>query len=192
MALLFGAYPLLSLWVGHNYAARSALYLEILVLGNIVRQLTYPYALVVVATGRQHLATIAAMTEAAVNVAVSIVLVHRIGAIGVAIGTFVGAFVSLGMHLTVSMRFTQSAIQIRRSRFLSRALLQPLLCLTPSLLLYPFWKRFDMLPANPALLAAWVVLSLWIAWQIGLTGEDRQDAISAVSRLVHLRRLGGN
>ena len=35
LPLLFGAYPLLSLWVGHQYAIRSALYLEILVIGNL-------------------------------------------------------------------------------------------------------------------------------------------------------------
>jgi O-antigen/teichoic acid export membrane protein len=187
LPLLFGAYPLLSLWVGHDYAARSALFLEVLVLGNVVRQLTYPYALVVVATGRQHLATIAAISEAAVNVAVSIALVHRIGALGVAIGTFVGAFVSLGMHLTISMHFTQSTIQIRRSRFVARALLQPLLCITPSLLLYPFWKRFAMLPANPLLLGTWAVLTLAIAWEIGLTPDDRRDAIKAGARLLYWR-----
>ena len=77
LPLLFGAYPLLSLWVGHDYALRSAIYLEVLVLGNVVRQLTYPYALVVVATGRQHLATVAAVTEALVNILVSILLVKK-------------------------------------------------------------------------------------------------------------------
>jgi O-antigen/teichoic acid export membrane protein len=187
LPLLFGAYPLLSLWVGHDYAARSAFYLEVLVLGNVVRQLTYPYALVVIATGKQHLATIAAITEAVVNVAVSIVLVQRIGAVGVAIGTFVGSFVSLGMHLTVSMHFTQSAIHLRRWRFVLRSLLQPLSCLVPSLLLYPFWKKFAMIPANPALLATWAILTVAIAWAIGLTPEDRHDLISAANRLLYWR-----
>jgi O-antigen/teichoic acid export membrane protein len=187
LPLLFGAYPLLSLWVGHNYAARSALFLEVLVLGNVVRQLTYPYALVVVATGRQHLATIAAITEALVNVAVSIFLVRRIGALGVAIGTLVGAFVSLGMHLAVSMHYTQSTISIRRRRFVLQALLRPLLSLGPSLLLYPFWKKLNMIPADPGLLVLWAVLTVAIAWQIGLTSEDRQTLISAASRLLYYR-----
>jgi O-antigen/teichoic acid export membrane protein len=185
--LLFAAYPLLSLWVGHNYAVRSALYLEILVLGNVVRQLTYPYALVVVATGRQHLATIAAIAEAMVNIVVSVLLVKRIGAVGVAIGTLIGAFISLGMHLTVSMHYTQSTILIRRSRYALQGLLRPLLSLTPSFLLYPFWRRFEMIPANPALLAAWVCLTLAIAWRIGLTAEDRQGLINGASRLVYWR-----
>jgi O-antigen/teichoic acid export membrane protein len=185
--ILFGAYPLLSLWVGHNYAIRSALYLEILVLGNVVRQLTYPYALVVVATGRQHLATIAAIAEAMVNIVVSVLLVKRIGAVGVAIGTLLGAFVSLGMHLAVSMHFTQSTILVRRSRFALQALLRPLLTVVPSVLLYPFWRRFDMLPANPAWLATCVILTLAIAWRIGLTRGERQGIRGALSRLVYWR-----
>jgi O-antigen/teichoic acid export membrane protein len=189
LPILFGAYPLLSLWVGHQYAIRSALYLEILEIGNVVRQLTYPYVLVVVATGRQHLTTISAIAEATVNILVSVVLVTRIGADGVAIGTLVGAFVGLGMHLAVSMHFTQPTIQIRRLRFALRALARPLLCVAPSLLLYPFWKRSNMVPANPVLLALWAVLSLSVAWQIGLTREDRQGFMSALSRLLYWRRL---
>jgi O-antigen/teichoic acid export membrane protein len=55
--------------------------------------------MVAVATGKQHLATIAGVTEAIVNLSVSIYLVQRIGAVGVAIGTLVGAFVCLGLHL---------------------------------------------------------------------------------------------
>src|SRR3984957_18253364 len=55
LPLVFGAYPLLSLWVGKQYATQSALYLEVLVLGNVVRQLVLPYILIVVATGKQHL-----------------------------------------------------------------------------------------------------------------------------------------
>jgi O-antigen/teichoic acid export membrane protein len=185
--ILFGAYPLLSLWVGHNYAIRSALYLEILVLGNIIRQLTYPYALIVAATGRQHLATIAAIGEAVVNVVVSVLLVKRIGAAGVAVGTLIGAFVSLGMHLAVSMHFTQPTILIQRSRFVLQALLRPLLSLTPSLLLYPFWRRFNMLPANPVWLVTWVILTSAIAWRIALTPEERQGVMGALSRLVYWR-----
>jgi O-antigen/teichoic acid export membrane protein len=185
--ILIGAYPLLSLWVGHSYAVRSAWYLEILVLGNVVRQLTYPYALVVVATGKQHLATIAAVGEAIVNVVVSVLLVQKMGAAGVAIGTFVGAFVSVGMHVGISMHFTQSTVRVRRSRFVFDALLRPLLTLAPSLLLYPFWRSYNMLPANPALLATWAILTLAIAWRVGLTPEERQSFLAALSRLVYWR-----
>src|ERR1700677_4501026 len=135
LPLVFGAYPLLSLWVGKRYATESAFYLEVLVLGNVVRQLAFPYILVVVATGKQHLATIAAISEACVNVVVSIWLVQKIGAVGVAVGTLVGAFVSIGVHLVVSIPLPQAAIHIQRSRFVLQGLLRPLLIIAPSLFL---------------------------------------------------------
>ena len=169
LPLLIGAYPLLSLWVGKRYAAQSALYLEVLVLGNVVRQLAFPYILVVVATGKQHLATIAAISEACVNIVISIWLVQKIGAIGVAIGTLIGAFVSVGVHVLVSMPRTQTAILIRRSRFLLQGLLRPLLMVIPSLFLYPFWRRLNVLPAEPAALALWVAATAAIAWWAVLT-----------------------
>jgi O-antigen/teichoic acid export membrane protein len=189
LPILFGAYPLLSLWVGHKYAIQSALYLEILVVGNVIRQLTYPYVLVVVATGRQHLATMAAVAEAVVNIVVSVLLVTKIGAVGVAIGTLTGAFVSLGMHVAVSMHFTQSTIHIHRLRFAIQGLARPFLSLAPSLLLIPFWRRFDMLPANPAWLATWAILTSVIALRVVLTSDERRNLMSMISRLLYWRRL---
>jgi O-antigen/teichoic acid export membrane protein len=189
LPIRFAAYPLLSLWVGHQYAIRSALYLEILVIGNVIRQLTYPYVLVVVATGRQHLTSISAIAEATVNILVSVLLVTRIGAVGVAIGTLIGAFVGLGVHLSVSMHFTQPTIQIRRLRFAWQALFRPLLCVAPSFLLYPFWKKSSMLPANPAWLATWVILTIAIALRVVLTAAERGQLISTLSRLLYWRRL---
>jgi O-antigen/teichoic acid export membrane protein len=185
LPLLFGGYPLLSLWVGKRYATQSALYLEVMVLGNVVRQLAFPYILIVVATGKQHLATIAAVAEAAVNIVLSIWLVQRIGAVGVAVGTLVGAFVSFGVHLLVSMRHTQSAILIQRRGFLLQGVLRPFLIVTPSLFLYPFWRRLSMLPAPPTVLALWIAATAAIAWSIALTAEDRRQVGAILRRLIY-------
>jgi O-antigen/teichoic acid export membrane protein len=185
LPLLVGAYPLLSMWIGKSYAAQSALYLEVLVMGNVVRQFGLPYTLVVVATGKQHFATIAAISEACVNFAISIWLVQRIGAVGVAIGTLVGAFVSVGVHLMVSIPLTQTTILVQRSRFLLQGLLRPLLIVIPSLLLYPFWRKLDMLPAKPAALALWVVSTAAITRWAALTMEDRQEFGAFLRRLLY-------
>jgi O-antigen/teichoic acid export membrane protein len=185
LPLVFGGYPLLSLWVGKRYATQSAFYLEVLVLGNVVRQLVLPYILIVVATGKQHLATIAAIAEAGVNIVVSIWLVQRIGAVGVAAGTLVGAFVSFSVHLLVSMRYTQPTILISRRRFLVQGVLRPLLIIVPSFFLYPFWRKLNMLPAPPAVLALWIVATLAIAWWVGLTEEDRQTGGVLLRRLLY-------
>ena len=182
LPLLFGAYPLLKLWVGHDYALHSALFLEVLVLGNVIRMMAYPYSIAVVATGMQHLATMAAIAEAVVNVSVSIYLVQRIGAVGVAIGTFVGAFVCLGVTFAVSMKLTRSAILMSRRRFVSEGLLRPLLCTVPSLLLLPFWRRSTMLPVNPSWIAIWTLVTLAIAWFFGLNAEDKKTVTSQPGR----------
>jgi O-antigen/teichoic acid export membrane protein len=187
LPLVFGGYPLLSLWVGKRYATQSAFYLTVLVLGNVVRQLVLPYILIVVATGKQHLATIAAIAEAAVNLAVSIWLVQTIGAVGVAVGTLVGAFVSLGVHLLVSMRYTQPTIHLARWRFLVQGVFRPLLVIVPSLLLYPFWRKLTMLPAPPAVLGLWLVTTVAIAGWVVLTAEDRQTGVVFLRRA--LRRF---
>jgi len=187
LPLIFGSYPLLSLWVGKRYATQSALFLQALILGNVVRQLVLPYTLLVVATGKQHLATIAAVSEAAVNVVLSIWLVQRIGAVGVAVGTLVGAFVNFGVHLLVSMRYTQPTILIPRTRFLLLGVGRALLIIVPSLLLYPFWRKLDMLPAPPALLAIWIATTAAIAWWVALTAEDRGDLRAGVLRLANRR-----
>ena len=89
------------------------------------------------------------------------------------------------MHLMVSMHYTQSTIKIGRRRFTWSALIRPLLSLTPSFLLYPFWRQFSMVPANPGLLAAWAIFTLTIAWRVGLTVEDRATVMNTCSRLLY-------
>ena len=183
LPLFLGAYPLLSLWVGRSYATRSATYVQVLVVGNVIRQFGYGYVLGVVATGRQYLATAAAIAEAAVNISLSIWLVQKFGAIGVALGTLAGAFVSVGVHLAVSMRYTQSTLFFQRRRFVVQGLLRPLLCVLPSALLFPFWNSSAMMPANPGLLALWLALTVVIVWTMGLTGEERGECKGIATRL---------
>ena len=183
LPILFGAYPLLNVWVGHEYAAHSVPYLEILLIANVIRQLGYPYSLVLVATGKQHLATVAAVAEAALNCALSVWLVQRMGAVGVAIGTLAGAFFSLGLHLTITMHLSRSTILIQRTRFVLQGWLRPSLCIVPSLLFYPFWKRNAMLPISPILLIIWLVTTAAIAWKIGLISEERQQIRETLARV---------
>jgi len=187
LPLFLGAYPVLTLWVGHNYAMRSALFLQILVLGNAIRQLGSPYSLVVIATGKQHLATISGIAEAIVNVSISIYLVQKVGAVGVAIGTLVGAFVSVGLHLLVSMRYTDATITMSRRLFVSRGILRPMLCMVPSILLLPIWKWYTILPVNPFWLAACSAATLWLAWRLALTESERRSLKDSLLRLTRWR-----
>ncbi len=187
--LFIGAYPVLSLWVGHSYALKSVRLLQILLLGNFVRQLGLPYSLIVIAMGRQHLATLATVVEAIVNVAFSIWLASRIGARGVAYGTLIGAFVSVGLHLSVSMHFTQPNIDFRVSRFLGQSLLRPMSTLLPTAALLLVWRRDQMWPASPAVLLCWLVATISLALAVALTPADRRKFQASIVGLQ--RRLAG-
>jgi O-antigen/teichoic acid export membrane protein len=183
LPLLIGPYTLLKVWVGHDYATRSALFLQVLVLGNVIRQVANPYAIVLLATGQQHLATAAAVAEALVNLSLSIYLVQRFGAVGVAIGTLVGAFVSVGLHLTVSMKLTRSMISMSRRRFVLTGLLRPLLCVIPPTLLIALWKESGMLPIGIPMVLTSFLATAAMGWLVGLTKVERDDLLRVLHRV---------
>ncbi len=173
LPLLVGGYPLLTLWLGSAYATKSTLFLEILVVGNVFRQLSFPYALFIVATGKQRYATVAPVAESLINVILSVLLARRYGALGVAAGTLIAAFVGLAAHALISMQYTQATIAVDRLRLLVQGILRPACSVVPTLLILPFWHRYSLLPINPALLALWVTTTLALLWWVGLTINER-------------------
>ncbi len=182
--LIFGAYPLLTAWVGSGYATHAALYLRILVIANVLRQLGGPYSLAVIAMGKQRLATLSPIAEALVNLVASILLARHMGAIGVALGTLLGAFVGLTLHLVVSMSLTWSSAQVRRPVFLWRGVARPALCVLPFLLLLPYWRSMALLPWPPLLLAISALASLALAWWVAVDASERTRARAALQRFL--------
>ncbi len=178
--LLICGYPLLRLWLGSAYAMSSVSFLMILVVANVVRQCSYPYAMMVVATGTQRSATLTAVLEALVNLTCSLILVRTLGATGVALGTLIGAFVGLGTHFLVSMQRTMPIIDVHRARLLQQSLLRPALCGLPSLLILPWWHSRTMMPLSPPLFAAWAIATALVAWLSGLTAPEREAALRRV------------
>lgn len=183
LPLLIGGYPLLTLWLGSSYAAKSFLFLEILVVGNIFRQLSFPYALFIVATGKQRYATVAPVAEAIVNIILSVLLARRYGAIGVAVGTLIAAFVGLAAHASISMRYTQATIAVHRLRLLTQGVLRPACSILPTLLILPFWHRYNLWPANPAVLTAWIGSTLALLWWVALSEAERGQVRALIHRV---------
>ncbi|HEX7157777.1 MAG TPA: polysaccharide biosynthesis C-terminal domain-containing protein, partial [Edaphobacter sp.] len=125
LPLLVAAYPILRLWVGPLYALHSIGYLRIFVLANIIRMVCMPYATMLIATESQKIAVAGALAEAIVNVGSSIYLAHHIGAIGVALGTLLGSFVSVGMHFAFNMHYTYSKFAVSRTRLFLQGVFRP-------------------------------------------------------------------
>ena len=165
-------YLILRVWVGPVYALHSVHFLRILVLANIIRNLCAPYATMVVATSKQRVATASAITEGVVNLVSSIWLARHIGALGVALGTLLGAGAGVAMHFGVSMRYTQSSLAISRIELFVKGMLRPAAIAIPSLLL--LWRWWPTVPSiSLQLYSMWGVTTLALAWYVGLTREDR-------------------
>lgn len=162
--LILWAHPLLSLWVGPEYANHSALILKVLVLANIVRLSAVPYAMLLIGTGQQRLVTISPIAEGVSNLLVSVVVGYLIGAVGVAIGTLVGSTVGILCNLVYNMPRSIS-IAVDRLTYLRDGMLRPAVCVLP-LVGFAWTKSIPLLVASGlAVLATF--------WRFGLLSEER-------------------
>jgi O-antigen/teichoic acid export membrane protein len=181
--LMAGMPVLLHLWVGANYAQHSLLLGEVLVAAQVVRLTLMPYALIGFSAGEQNRMLVSPVAESIVNLACSLVLVRWIGALGVAVGTLIGAFLGVAVHFWNSMPRTRS-ITFSRSKLLCDAILQPIgMALLPAAILAV------VLPHVPSVGVKMVLLSLSFAtliavyWKWQLQPEDRLAIRNASGRL---------
>lgn len=186
LPLLVAAYPLLRTWVGPNYALHSSPLLRVLVIANVLRQLMAPYATMVVATARQKVATLTAVTEGVVNLAMSLLLAARYGAMGVAAGTLIGAVASVGMHFGVSMRYTPN-LAVSRVELLVKGLLRPLTMALPSLVLLSLWWRSGVPSMGAAMWLAWGMATLLLLWFVGMNAAERGSVETGVRSRMGVR-----
>lgn len=186
LPLMIWGFPILRLWVGPLYALHSLQYLRILVLANVVRNICLPYATMVVATGKQGAATATAISEALVNLGSSIYLASRFGAIGVAIGTLLGAFVSVSLHFSISMHFTHQTLSISRARLFLKGVLRPATIAIPSLFFIPLWWSSSRNAPSVPVAFAWGLATLFFAWFGNLNIEERNVLARISKRLLML------
>jgi O-antigen/teichoic acid export membrane protein len=173
------------------YALHSLTYLRILVLANIIRNLCAPYATMISATGKQGAATITAIVEAVVNLGSSVYFASRFGAIGVAFGTLLGSFMSVGLHFAVSMHFTQDALAISRNQLFLRGLARPAIVAIPSILLLPLWWSNSWTSFGAPLTILWGVSTLLSAWFGSLDPQERATLVRFTkNRLMPPARAG--
>ncbi len=144
--ILFGMPAFLHLWVGAEYARRSLPYAVVLVVAQCLRFTLGSYALVGFSAGQQHKMLASPIAEGVSNVIASLILVQFMGAMGVAVGTLLGAAVAVAVHLTVSVRKT-SAVRLNRSLLFRSGILRPLACAAPAIV---FMGAVDWLTPNRA------------------------------------------
>lgn len=187
LPLMVAGYWILRLWVGAGYASHTIGYLRILLIANILRSTCAPYASMLVATNNQRIAIAGAVAEAAVNVGLSIYLAAHFGAIGVAYGTLIGSFVSVGAHLIVNMRYTRTKFAVSQMRLFLAGMIRPAAIAVPSLLLIRLWWSTSAPAFGPRIWLGWALSTAWLVWFVGLSAKDREAILAFINKLVKER-----
>jgi O-antigen/teichoic acid export membrane protein len=117
----------ITLWMGEQYA-ESAVILTVLALAQFVSLPQYVSTMVLAGMARHRPFAYIALGEGAANLVLSIVLVHRMGVIGVAWGTVIPALIS---NTLVVPLYTLSVLQMPARTYFVGAFVRPLLCAVP-------------------------------------------------------------
>lgn len=174
LPLMIGMPVLLRLWVGADYAAHTLVIGELLAAALLVRFTVHPYGLIGFTAGEQNRMLVSPAVESAVNLLLSLLLVRHLGAVGVAIGTLIGAFVGVALHFWNSMPRTRS-MEFSRSKLLVNGILIPigwalLVALPGAWILHNMTAIYGEL----LLLAAFAIALAIVFWKMVLHSEDRR------------------
>ena len=172
LPLILFAHWLLRIWVGPVYASHAAILLQVLVGANIIRICMTPYVLAMIGSGEQRRVILVPLLEGVTNLAFSVILARSFGGLGVAIGTLIGAIVSLAGNLLYNIRRT-SAIQLDVREYLEESLLRPCVYVVPILLVALFWRVLPSDWLRNAFATAACLASIVLLWKVSLIPEDR-------------------
>jgi O-antigen/teichoic acid export membrane protein len=185
LPLLLGMRPFLQVWVGADYARHAFSMAMLLVIAQFIRLTLLPYAAFGFAAGQLEKMLISPLGEGVVNLAFSLGGAHYFGAVGVAFGTFVGAWAGVLLHFLNSMPRTDR-LQFKRSELILSGILRPVLCCLP---LYPLALfAMAMAPGRmiQAVLIACVELFAIVAlWNLNFDGRERDQIAGLVLRFAH-------
>ena len=173
--VIFGATPLLALWVGPTYALHARLLVQVLVVANIIRLSATSYVVAMIGSGEQRLVIMTPLLEGITNLLLSLVGGYYWGAVGVALGTFAGAVVGVTGNLLYNMPRTKG-IRFSIREYIYDSLLRPLLCSGPVLALILLWPLIPHPPSalRIGLVISTVALTLWAFWTVGLMPSERR------------------
>jgi O-antigen/teichoic acid export membrane protein len=117
-------------WVGESFVSSAGPLMVVLVAAHCLRNIAAPYSLMLLATGMHRRALLSAMLEGACNLIASVAMGVKWGALGVAGGTLIGAFVGLAGTLVINIRKTP-VLAPNPIRFSVYAVVMPMMVFAP-------------------------------------------------------------
>jgi len=128
LGFLFLGKQFITIWMGKEYAS-SGLILFVLTIPQFTSMSQYVSALVLASMARHRMLAYLVLAEGLANLLLSIVLVQRIGLIGVAWGTVIPHLVTTGLIIPL---YTLRTLRLNFAEYLKEAYLRPVLCAIPA------------------------------------------------------------
>lgn len=173
LPLILFAPWVLRLWVGPDYARNTTLLLQILVAANVIRICVTPYVLAMIGSGEQRRVILTPLLEGITNLIFSVLLAHYFGALGVALGTLIGAVVGVAGNIFYNMPRTRE-IEVSIREYVWDAILRPGLCFAPFVIATYLWRILPSASLRGACVTATSLATILLFWQVALTTEERR------------------
>lgn len=127
LGFLFLGKQFIALWMGKAYVSSAAI-LIILTIPQITSMSQYTSAIILVGMAKHKMLAYIALGEGLANLILSVLLVRKIGIIGVAWGTVIPHAISTAVVVPL---YTLSILKMRWSTYLTRAFIRPFICAAP-------------------------------------------------------------
>jgi O-antigen/teichoic acid export membrane protein len=174
LGLVFLGEQFITLWVGNGYAD-AAVVLTILTIAQFFSMPQYVSALVLAGMAKHRIFAYIALAEGSANLALSIVLVQKMGVLGVAWGAVIPALVT---NIVVIPLFTLRVLDLSVREYTLKAFLRPALCAVPVAVLAFGFSRLHVVSwlTFGAEVAAMLLVCAMMGYFICLSGAERAAA----------------
>jgi O-antigen/teichoic acid export membrane protein len=163
----------IALWMGVEFSGPSSEVLAVLAVGAVLGAPQFVFSSVLYGMSKHRVIALLRIAEAAANLTLSVVLVQRIGLVGVALGTVIPSFVFVTLVLPSAAR---RIVGVGLAEYYVTAYLRPALAVTP-VVLFATWLR-NAAPADNLLVffgqvAALLLVYVPLAFALVLDADER-------------------
>jgi O-antigen/teichoic acid export membrane protein len=170
--LILGGSFVLQTWLGPSYSLKALPLLTILVSATMLRNAALPYVTLAIGTANQKKLILIPLTEGAVSLVTSLLLVVPYGAHGVAIAKLIGGIT--GVALLIFNHPLEIALNgYGRWKYLYECIFKPASALIPILFIVYASTHFDFMNEIERFILV-VVTALLCVYQFTLSSEDRR------------------
>jgi O-antigen/teichoic acid export membrane protein len=182
LGFIFLGRQFMALWMGKEFVTSGVL-LAVLTIPQFSSMAQHVSTSVLSAMAKHRVLAYLAVAEGVVNVAISILLVRKMGVMGVAIGTVVPHLISTALIMPL---YTLRVLNLGVREYLVKAVLRPVLCALP---VAGIAYAFSTLVESPGWFGFWAEVSVLCAVFFTLSfffclGSEQRDFVQQKARKV--------